>query len=514
MTVNDTELRIEQLEEALADATRILAAEDVGWGAIGSDDGSAEAVREHVRAVRPRARLASVSDPLVKRGLGLRVAYVWGDGVSVTSPQEDPDEQDVNAVVQDFLDREAGTFSGSQACEERERLLGTEGELYHALFTAPVTGVVRVRRVPSDQIADVITDPEDVATPWFYRRTWSERVVTDNGISTSTTTRQRTALYPDINYRPARRPRSIDGWEIYWDAPIVHTAVNRIGTAPYGVPDLLAALPWAVGYRTFLGDWAKLMRSLSQFAWRATAKNQRGAGQIRAKLPTGGDDAGRTVVTGEGQTFEAINKGGASIDANSGRPLAAMIAAALDVPVTMLLADPGVTGARATAETLDEPMRLSYQLRRNVHSDTYRAVLNHVVREAVRAPQGPLRGTIRRDPSTGQEVVELLGKQDWSLRIDWPDLSKNSMASVVTSTIESKTAGLLPPLTAAMLVGSALGVDDVDAMLDELTGDDGGYLDPTTRAGDAAAAQARRLLDAGGSPDAPVSSDPFAREPE
>jgi hypothetical protein len=56
-----------------------------------------------------------------------------------------------------------------------------------------------------------------------------------------------------------------------------------------------------------------------------------------------------------------VSKSGAQIDANSSQPFATRAAAALEVPVTMLLGDPGITGARATAETLDQPTELTFK---------------------------------------------------------------------------------------------------------------------------------------------------------
>jgi hypothetical protein len=78
------------------------------------------------------------------------------------------------------------------------------------------------------------------------------------------------------------------------------------------------------------------------------------------------DGPGRaTAVMSPDATMAPMHSSGATIDSGSGKPLAGMVAAALDVPITMLLADPGVTGARATAETLDKPLELTTGSRRS-----------------------------------------------------------------------------------------------------------------------------------------------------
>ena len=78
--------------------------------------------------------------------------------------------------------------------------------------------------------------------------------------------------------------------------------------------------------------------------------------------------------------------------------------AALGVPVTMLLSDPGQTGARATAETLDLPLELEMRDRRELWGDAQRRILDYVITESVRAGKGALKGTVKTDPVTGREV--------------------------------------------------------------------------------------------------------------
>ena len=497
----DLELRVEELTEALSDAQRILAAEDTGWSRVGGDQMTGPGMAQ----LRKTATDASIMDPLIGRGIGLRTAYVWGEGVSVSGTCDDEAGSDMPDFVAAWLEDQAASWSGSQAREELERHLATAGNAFYALDTSPLTGRVEVRSLPVDEITEIITDPEDNASPWFYRRVWVEKTITGAGGVTRTATEQRTAFYPDVGHRPARRPRSIDGHEVRWWQPVAHVAVNRVDErSRWGVPDVVAALPWARGYRGFLGDWAGLMKALSKIAYQATAKSGVGGAQVRHRLASSTDEAGQTVVAPEGMRFEAVSKSGATIDANSGRPLAAMVAAGLDVPVTMLLSDPGVTGARATAETLDRPMELTFSLRREVHAEHIRAVVRHVVASAIRAPQGPLRGTVRRDPVTGRETVDLAGSGKWSIDIDWPDLATDPTDVVVSAVVSSVVEGLLDPLIGARLIAVALGVDDVARAVEMLTGTDGQYLDPRVTAGQAAADAARRVLDAGGSEDDPI----------
>ena len=491
---------VETLEESLTDAQRVMATDDYGWQRVGDMSRDGVFSRDTIKDATRLARVMAIADPLIRRAVSLWVAYVWGQGCTTAANQEVGAEQDVNAVVQAFLDDpgNAAVFTSAQAREELERKLQTDGEFFHALVTSPLSGRVQVREVPCLEVGDIITNPEDSAQVWFYKRTFTARRMVRQGSATVTSTSTETVLYPDVTYRPATRARSIDGHEVRWDSPVVHTKVNPSGGR--GTPDLYAALPWARGYKGFLEDWAGLVKALSRFAFRATAKNRAGGAAVRAKIaaaPAATDGTvGATVVTGESQTFEAIGKSGATIDSNSGRPLAAMVAAATNIPVTMLLADPGVTGARATAETLDAPFHQVINARRTLHADLIRAVLGYVVREAVRAPAGPLKGTVLRDPASGREVVALRGEQELTLTVDFPRIEKLDVKVLMDAIVAADGMDKLPPLLIARLAMLALDVDDVDEWLDQVTDDNGDFLDPTVTVGDTAAAAAAKALPA------------------
>lgn len=509
--LDDADLAMQEFVlEAMADpaVAGLFAREDIGWARVdGLNDGEIISREVLVREAR-RGRLMSIADPLIRRAVSLGIAYVHGQGVTIAAAQEEDAEQDVNGVVQGFLDDPSNleTFTSQQAREELERKLKTDGNAFHALIADPVTGRVQVRSIPFREVVDIITDPEDSATPWFYKRVYVATVVEAGYAEGATRTRRetRTVLYPALGYRPGARPQRIDGKPVEWNTPIIHTAVNRVDGSKWGAPDLLAALPWALGYKEFLEDWARLVKALSRFAFRATAKNRAGGARTRATIAaapaTGDGQVGQTVIQGEGQSFEAIGKSGATIDSNSGRPLAAMVASATDVPVTMLLADPGVTGARATAETLDQPLQLVVRGRQSVHAHLIRRVLDHVIDWAIKAPQGPLRGTVRIDRSTGREVIVLANEQERSVTVDWPSIDKVPVETLVKAIVEADGTGKLPPLVVARLLLIALDVEDVDEVLAQLVDDEGNFIDPQTTVDDTAAAAAAEAFRRGQDP--------------
>jgi len=483
--------QVEFLEESLADAE--LAMEDRGWQKIIAG-GAGEFSREGIRRAAGLGRLMAVQHPLVKRGLGIRQAYVWGQGVTVQARAKgDGGDQDVNAVVQAFWDDEGNqaAFTGDQVQEDLERALGTDGNVFLVCFTNPRTGFVQARKLPFDEITDVVSNPDDRDEPWYYRRQWTQRNIGPDGVLSN---EERVGYYPALRYRPASRPKTVNGAEVFWDSPVHHVKVNGLDGWAFGIGDAYAALPWARAYKDFLGDWAVLVKSLSQYAWRATSKGGK-AQQMRqalARRPTQGapgadnpNSVGGTAVMSGDVTLEAIPKSGATIDSESGKPLAAMIAAALDVPVTVLLADPGQTGARAVAETLTVPTALAMMQRQSVWAHTIRSITGYAIKQAVRAPQGPLRGTFIRDPFTGREVVTLTGNTDPTVEVAFPRLDELPMETIISAVVQADGTQTIPKLEVARLLLNALGVKDVDEVLDEITDDDGNFIDQTIPAGQA-----------------------------
>lgn len=506
----DTEVR-EQLAQVFNQleivsesyAALALAAEDQGWVRLG-EQAEREFDRNGLDAIARNCRVMAVASPLIKRGLAVRAGYIWGGGVAV-----DARDPEVAEVVSDFWTDESNqaAFTSSQAQEENERVLGTDGNFFLALFTNRLTGRVQVRSTPFAEVRDVILNPEDRDDPWFYLREWTTTTfgTGSNGLTQSSTTTAK-ALHPALGYRPRVRPKSIDGILVEWDTPMVHVPVNRLDGTKWGIPDAYSSLPWARAYEGFLTDWAKLVKSLSRFAWRLSgdkaSKAQKAARTIAGAIPTaitaaaGTSDAGAAAAYGPGAHLEAIPKSGATIDSESGKPLASMAAAGLGLPVTMLLADPGTTGARAVAETLDRPTQNEMGMRRSLWGSLIETVTGYVIDQAVRAPQGSLRGLVVWDRYTDREVITLAPVEDGvdrdrSVTVTWPDFDSDDLATRVAAIVDAHSTNTIPPREVARLLLLALEVDDVDELLEPLFDDDGQYAEGKEPAASAGAAALR-----------------------
>lgn len=129
--------------------------DDAGWSRLTSISAQ-EFSRESLRRASEAARVTAVVNPLIKRGLGIRQAYVRGQDCQVQA----------RATGQD----------GEQMCLRRPGVRGRPGQ-------------------PGRDV----------------------RVDTRTAKTVATT---RTAFHPAITYRPAARIRTIDGHVVLWDAPI------------------------------------------------------------------------------------------------------------------------------------------------------------------------------------------------------------------------------------------------------------------------------------------------------
>lgn len=451
------------LEIALESMGRLqLQLEDVGWqkiGAWGDQEFTTTGLKESAKLCRTMA----VASPLIKRGLGVRNSYIWGGGHQIRAKDDK-----VNTVVQEFLQDEGNRRSmfGEQATEKNERTLGTDGNLFIMAFPHPVTGRVQVRTLPFDEISDVVTNPDDRDEPWLYLREYDVVEVLRDG---SKREERKKVYYPAMEWSPKHRIRALGGVKVDWTAHVLHVKVNALDGWKFGIGDAYAALPYARLYRDFLADWSTLTKALSQFAFRVAGGSASSADKLRqaiAQATSNGQEVGQTAVMDANTNIEAIPKTGATIDSESGKPLAAMAASAMGIPVTVLLGDPGQTGARAVAETLDKPTVAEMTARRGVWENTLRVLINYVIKQSVKSSSGLLRGTIVKDPWSDHEIVSVQGDPSLAVEFVWASLKDTSTATAVQAVVNADSTGKVPPLVTLRLLLSAMEVPDLDEIID------------------------------------------------
>ena len=482
---SNMQLALERVEESLRDLQR----EDRGWARLGAEvntNPDHSVLLSNANLVRAFAD----SHPQFVRAKTVRAAYVFGEGVTITAHVDGQEQSatDVDDVVHDFVEDagNAAAWFGHTAAIEREHDLFSDGNVFAGHWVNPRTGDVKVRVIPFDEIVQIRTAPGDYATPHLYLRRWNVG------------TRQHAAWYPDLDYDPPAKPVRVDGIPVVWPgrtypdlgngAAILRVRVNPVGrTAVWGVGDGWSALDWVRRYTAFLQDTAALYESLTKIA-RVVAGGKNPAATARAAAQATYGAAGGTMYGSEDLTVSTPSFSG--VDPDLGRPYAAMVAAGVGLPVTVLTADPGQEGARAVAETLDRPMRLAFQARQRVWADAYRASILFKLRMCADAPGHPLKGTVR--PVGDRKLVDWPAGQEPIIDIVFPDIQDDNMAALIEAGVKAAGTGALHPLTIARFLLQALEVEDVEGELEKITGPDGEWMNPSLAADVAAGLDAAR----------------------
>lgn len=477
--MSEHDWNLELLQERLAELEMALFNE--GWMRLGQQY-EREFSREALGEIAYLARLMYLKNPLIRRGVNVQAFYVFGQGVSISHPDEA-----VNDALQAFLadSSNRGVLTSNQAMLAQERQLQLDGNLFFVFF-ADAAGRVRVRTIALDEMREIVSDPEDAATPWFYQRQWQQQALNlQTGAQEIST---HTAWYPDWRYRPASKPDAVGGRPVRWDQPVMHVRTGGLADMQWGVSEVYPQLDWARAYKEFLEDWATLTRAYSRFAHKLTVPGgARGVAAAKAKVGTTYASSsalaeetnppptvGSMFIGGQGVDLQAMRIGGANVSADDGRRLLLMVAAGAGLPETFF-GDASV-GTVATAKSLDRPTELQMRARQTLWADVLRDVLLVVLGAGVRA--GLVAGQVIPEPD-GTPRVALSGDVDAAPLIEFPpilehDITEQVGAIVSAATLDGKTpAGTMDDETLIRLLLGALGVQDVDGVLERLEKEEG-----------------------------------------
>jgi hypothetical protein len=483
---------IDLLQERIAELE--FAMEDSAWQAL-DQNSQREFSRDGLRKIINLSRISYLKNPIIRRGVDVQANYVFGQGIEFEAV--DPA---VNDVVQAFLDdaKNRAEFSGHQAMTVKEVDLACEGNVFFVYFSDASTGAVRLRSLPVDEVADVITNPEDRKEPWFYRRMWVEESLGRGGSMVVT---QEEALYPDIAYNPRRKLPARGGIEIRWDTPVHHVKVGGLSSMKFGLPEVYPALDWARAYKNALEDDATRSAALARFAMKLTTTGSAATmAAAKAKLGTTYGNAARAAETNPppvaGSTFigrrdaqgnvitdiDPINLSGTTLPDDHARPIRLMALMAMGLPETFF--SDAKVGNHATAKTLDRPTELMMVQRRAFWGDEYRTMLEYVVRKAIQAPGGPLRGRYRVTGNGDTQSYAVVGVArengeavDPTVKVSWPPLLEHDITETVGAIVQAATLGgsqaqgVFGEQELARMLLSAFGVKDIDEKITAWFGD-------------------------------------------
>jgi hypothetical protein len=168
--------------------------DQLGWETIGGLGYSTDTDAERQRAEQESVRLYKYS-PLAQWSVWLWTNWALGDKVTVT-----PNDEGAAEVWEEFweADRNAALL-GEDVIQELSNWLLLRGNQYFVFFSSEVDGETTVRRIRPGEISEIVTDPDDGMSPWFYKREWTPT-------SGSTTGQAQTMYYPD--------------WQIFFEGDI------------------------------------------------------------------------------------------------------------------------------------------------------------------------------------------------------------------------------------------------------------------------------------------------------
>jgi hypothetical protein len=461
------EVRVERdnnglLTERLAELE--LALEDHGWMRMLSDfqrDFSRDSLNRLIRL----SRIMYLKNPLINRGCNIQAVYVWAQGVTFTAA--DPDAQ---AIVDEFVadPKNKAELTSHQARTLKEIDLQVTGNLFLVFFSSP-DGVTRLRSIPPEEVMEIVCNPEDAKEPWYYKRQLMRRDVnfgTGALISTS-----QISYYPDLHYYnsdPVDKPVKIGQYDVLWDTPVYHVKVGSTSDMLYGTPETYQALDWARAATKYLEDFASVVRAYSRFAWNLTVQGgQTAIAQAKTKLGTtvSGGSAARletnpppltagTFVGTSGTKMEPIRTSGATAAPEDVRRFVLMVAAAFGYPETFF-GDASV-GALATAQSLDRPTELKFLDRQQLYQDIHQTIFAFAIARKKGA---------QRVRDTVDAVVNTI----------FPPILERDITKTVDAIVNAATlaghppANSMPSETVSRLLLQALGVPDVEELLDTLT---------------------------------------------
>lgn len=457
------------------------AMEDEGWRRLGWDT-EREFTRQGLYDIVKVSRALYLSHPLVQRSVDVKTYYTWGQGVTFQAADDKIQEQVVKPMTEDDANRKELYGHQSQLLTDVDQMV--DGSLFFALFTN-FNGDVSPRSIPFEQITEIMTKEGDQAITTFYRRVWSEDIF--DVVTGEHRTLQKEEFYPDWCYQPDRKPDSIAGIKVNWHAPIIFQKTGGLKHMKFGVPETFSGMPWARAYKEFIEDWHTLVKSLSRFAWQGKTKPKK-IKSMKAKLeeeakgaPEDSEEGEETplgrrrkrigdVLLGkEGDDLSAINKTGATIDVDGARPSRLMVAAGAGLPDTILSGDVDI-GNFATSKTLDRPTELMMVGRQTMWTDFHKNIFRYSVDAKVRALVLP--GKSVRDPRTGMNII--VPAIDASVDVSFPPILEHDTESNINSIIAAATlqgkpsADTMPRELISKLLLEALGVDDVEKVIEEL----------------------------------------------
>lgn len=334
--------RLAELEESWDQAAAALLrmrAEDKGWAPLSQIEGTDGFALDTIKRVVQTAEIQCVGNPLLTRGFALRHDGIFSKHFRIKGEQPPRVKRKLAAasIVRILMDPEG--------IEENERTLYTRGNLFVAYNRTTNT----LMRVPIEQIANRATDPDDREVTAYYLRSYTRYDFEGKS-------EQVTEWYPTVEWwdQGLVKQTQVGQHPVNPDWVMIDMRVNVPASGHWGLPDAFAALPYAWAYSEYVRDASGLLKALNTIAWKVVNKTKAQSQLAGVRLSRAGQKGPGTAVMTEGTELTAMPKAG-QVNMDDGLALAAMVASALQVPLTALTSNASIGGGYGSVASLDGP---------------------------------------------------------------------------------------------------------------------------------------------------------------
>lgn len=346
-----------QLEEFRA--LHMLKKEDEGWKLL-SGGQPLEDQGPDLTTLRDKVshelRVMVSGNPLMKKARLLRQSYIWSDTPHIPNSQINTGTAGRKSELAKFVNnpRNQSNVFDSTAHEKMESAVITDG----CYLLIGKTSTKELRPIPLTQISAIHVDSEFPDEILAYQRTWSKW-------NPAKKRDEEQVLWYYVNTVPtALRVDEIDNVKVSTDSDMLDFWVNKQVGWPLGLPDGVAGAPWAQMYVELMQNGRVMTDALAQFAAKVTSKNPKTSAGIGVKVAKKG--TGQLASMAQGNEMEIFSSAGKTYDFNGIRPVAALVAAAMEVSIVHLLSDPGAAGSSyGSAANLDRPTKNAIKQRQD-----------------------------------------------------------------------------------------------------------------------------------------------------
>lgn len=368
-----------QLKETWDNVRRMLDREDHGWVEYHGGNGwsedkqfglSLQALNMWASKILP----ACTASPWVGAGFRRRADYIWQNGIRYGNVpgskghETGQGQRDIQKIIE--KPENQFHFFSDEARRQRELNLYAKG----INFWIGNERTKTLEAVPLWQISDILLEPNGLGYAWAYLRSWSVYDLETGEWKDEKrwyfTDRFVSKRVPKIKLKGDPEPVPVDQDHIIFDQH-----ANRAEGLVLGSPDALAAWVWnGIAVDATL-DGRSMQRALTTFALKASVPSRDAGESTSIKLATA-EGAGNTFIGESPTDLVPLSSAGKGYDFTSIRFLVAIVAAALDISVIDLTANPGDAGSSYGAgQLMSLPTRLAMEARRRDHVDLDKRVL-------------------------------------------------------------------------------------------------------------------------------------------